>query len=209
MIHGIWMKGLEMSLLGRRLSAKGFDIHYFRYKSLTKSPQANARKLAEFIQRLDAETVHLVAHSLGGLVLLHLFDLFPGQPPGRVVLLGSPVQGSGVARKMAESDWLKPLLGRSLERGLLGDLPPWKADRELGVIAGTSNMGIGRIFGGLQGESDGTVAVGETHLPGAKAFCSLNVGHMGLLFSGEVARAAAGFIRQGNFQDGDGKLPAN
>lgn len=198
-----------MSLLGRRLSGEGFSIHYFRYKSLTGSPEANARKLAEFIRRLDVESVHLVAHSLGGLVLLHLFDLFPGQPPGRVVLLGSPVQGSGVAQNMSDRDWLKPLLGRSLDRGLLGNLPPWKAGRELGVIAGTSGIGIGRILGGLQGENDGTVAVGETHLPGAKAFCSLNVGHMGLLFSDEVARAVARFIRQGNFQDGNGKLPAN
>ncbi len=157
-----------MLLLGRRLSAEGLAIHYLRHKSLTEPPPANARKLAEFIQRLDAETVHLATYSLGGLVLLHLFDLFSGQPPGRVVVLDSPVQGSGVTKNMPNHDWLKPLLGRSLDRG-------------------------------LQGESNGTVAVEETYLPGATAFCSLNVGHMSLLFSGEVARSMAGFIRQGNF----------
>ncbi len=162
-----------MLLLGRRLSAEGLAIHYLRHKSLTEPPPANARKLAEFIQRLDAETVHLATYSLGGLVLLRLFDLFSGQPPGRVVLLDSPVQGSGVTKNMPNHDWLKPLLGRSLDRGLQGDLPPWKVDRELSVIAGTRNVGIGRITGGLQGESNGTVAVEETYLPGATAFCSL------------------------------------
>ena len=99
---------------------------------------------------LRAERLHLVAHSLGGIVLHHLFRQFPDLPPGRVVLLGSPVRGSGVARRMAVSPFLRPLLGSNREEGLLGDVPPWPPNRELGVIAGNRGLGVGRLIGGLE-----------------------------------------------------------
>ncbi len=198
-MHGIWMSGLEMGLLGRRLAACGFQPRRFRYHSLRCAPAENAEELATFARRLDLPRLHFVGHSLGGIVLLHLFARHTDLPPGRVVLLGCPAQGSGVARRLAHLPVLRPSLGRSVEDGLLGEAPAWRGGRELGVIAGTGGLGVGRLIGGLTSPSDGTVAVAETRLPGAKDMLTLDTTHTGMLFSRSVAVATARFLSGGCF----------
>lgn len=199
LLHGIWMSGLEMSLLRRRLVREGFQVDVFCYSSLRRSPRDNAERLQQRIREAEYSCLHLVAHSLGGLVVLNLFHLFPGQPPGRVVLLGSPVRGSGVARVLASRSWLRPLLGRSGRDGLLHGAPPWDGARPLGVIAGTRNIGIGRLVGGLEGDNDGVVAVSETRLDNAAENRLLPCNHMGLLLDARVARNTVAFLRHGHF----------
>jgi pimeloyl-ACP methyl ester carboxylesterase len=199
LLHGLWMTGLEMGWLGRRLSGLGFTVERFSYHSLSRTPAENARRLGRFLGRRNYACLHFVAHSLGGLVLLNLFDRFPEQPPGRIVLLGSPVQGSEVARRLARHAWTQWLIGRAGERGLVEGAPPWKGSRELGVIAGTSGLGVGRLLGGLDGASDGTVMVKETTLPAAADTRLHDAGHMGLLFSAAIAADVAGFLRNGRF----------
>ncbi len=204
LVHGIWMTGLEMRWLGGRLADCGFEPHYFHYPSLRVSPRYNARALADYVRRLQTPRVHLVAHSLGGILVLHLCDQFDDLPPGRVVLLGSPVRGSGVARVVEQSRVLHPLLGESMENGLDGRVPPWRGRRELGTIAGTRGVGVGRVIGGLEGPNDGTVAVAETRLEGVDDAIELPVSHMEMLFSGEVAEAVCRFLRDGRFRAAEG-----
>lgn len=199
LLHGIWMSGLEMSLLRRRLTREGFKVEVFRYPSLRLTPGGNAARLQRHIQGTGYGCLHLVAHSLGGLVLLNLFYYFPAQPPGRVVLLGAPVRGSGVARVLASRAWLRPLLGRSGRDGLLEGAPAWDGARPLGVIAGTGGIGIGRLIGGLEGESDGVVSVSETRIGNAADSRLLPCNHMGLLLDARVARDTAVFLREGRF----------
>lgn len=201
LVHGIWMTGLEMRWLGGRLADCGFQPNYFHYPSLRVAPRNNARALAAYIADLKAPRVHLVAHSLGGLLVLYMFHQMPDQPVGRVVLLGSPVQGSGVARVMAENRLLHPLLGASYGDGLDGEVPAWRGNRELGVVAGTRGVGVGRLVGGLRGDNDGTVAVTETRLQGAADSIEMPVGHMEMLFSSEVAAAVCRFLQSGHFRE--------
>ncbi len=199
LVHGIWVNGLELLWLGRRLAACGFEPRYFHYHSVLGTPQSNAERLAAYLRRLGLTRVHLVAHSLGGIVVMHLFDRHPEVPPGRVVLLGSPVRGSGVARVVAANRLLRPLLGRSLVQGLLGGIPPWRGERKLGVIAGTREIGLGRLFGGLVGVNDGLVSLEETHVDGASDFTTVPTNHFGLVLSAEVAEKSCDFLRSGRF----------
>ncbi|MCG8428459.1 MAG: alpha/beta hydrolase [Chromatiales bacterium] len=208
LVHGIWMTGYEMSWLGQQLKNSGYEVHYFRYSSLFVEPRESAQRLQTFIKDLDVEQVDLIGHSLGGIILLHLFSLSPVLPPGRIVLLGSPVLGSGVARRLSINPVMRLLLGNTTERGLLGDAPSWQGDRDLGVIAGERGIGVGSVIGGLSGSHDGTVAVAETRLPGATDFCTLRVGHFDMLFSRAVARQTMQFLRQGRFDGGSGAIPA-
>ena len=200
LVHGIWMTGLEMRWLGGRLRKCGFEPYYFHYTSLSTSPREGAAQLNRFIRDQDLSRMHIVAHSLGGIVTLHLFRDFPEQPPGRILLLGSPVQGSGVARVAMASPWMRPFLGRNADAGLTRPAPAWRGGREIGTIAGTSGLGVGRLLGGLEAESDGTVSVAETRLDGATDSCLLEVGHMGMLLSPRVAERACHFLHHGQFQ---------
>lgn len=195
LIHGIWMTGLEMLPLQRRLRQEGFEAHIFRYHSLIWPPARNARCLNDYLQTLDADIVHLVAHSLGGLVLLHLFNGYPEQRPGRVLMLCSPLQGSHTARRLSRYFFTRPFLGRSIERGLLGDAPRWKGQRKLIMIAGDRGLGIGRIVGGLPRPNDGTVSVDETESDAVNLHLRVPYSHFGMLIAHNVQDTVVACLR--------------
>ena len=120
--------------------------------------------------------------------------------PGRVVLMGSPVRGSRSAQRLARLPFGRAVLGKTAADGmLLHRAPRWAGGRELGVIAGVSGFGLGRLLGPFREPNDGTVLVGETDLPGANDRMTLCTSHSGMLFSAAVARQVAAFLRDGRF----------
>jgi pimeloyl-ACP methyl ester carboxylesterase len=199
LVHGIWMNGLELLLLARRLRCCGYRTLRFRYRSLQRSVRHNGACLARRVRRLPAGNIHLVGHSLGGLVVLQAMQDYPDLVTGRVVLLGSPVGGSAVARRINGRRLLRWLIGRSGEQGLLGGGPRWGGWQSLGVIAGTRSLGIGRLIGGLGAVNDGVVNLGETTIDGAQDSLVVATTHMGLLISRQVASQVCAFLKHGRF----------
>ena len=199
LLHGLWMRGFALGLLHRRLMEEGFRVHRFDYMSVAATQQHILARLRAGMADCAPETVHLVGHSLGGLLALRAC-LEPGElPPGRVVCLGSPLKGSAAARAFA--GWGRGgevLLGHNrnlLEQGL----EAWDGPRQVGMIAGRIPIGLGAMLGDIAGEHDGTVAVEETSLPGLADHCVVETSHTGLLFSAEVARLVTRFLREGRF----------
>src|SRR6202046_663337 len=95
-VHGLWLTGNEAGILLRRLSRElNAKTRAFSYPSVTSNISDSAQALGKFLGQQRAETLHLVGHSLGGLVILKLFEhAHRAQlPPGRIVLLGSPLNG--------------------------------------------------------------------------------------------------------------------
>jgi pimeloyl-ACP methyl ester carboxylesterase len=203
LVHGIWMTSLELLLLARRLRRCGYRTTRFRYRSLRRPVRQNAAYLARRVRQLPAGQIHLVGHSLGGLVVLQALQDNPDLVAGRIVLLGSPVGGSAVARRIASRRVLRWLIGRSGEQGLLGGGPRWRGWQSLGVIAGSRSLGIGRLMGGLSGANDGVVNLEETFLEGVQDGIVEDATHMGLLVSRRVAEQVCAFLKHGRF-DADG-----
>jgi pimeloyl-ACP methyl ester carboxylesterase len=201
-VHGLWLTGGESVALRRRLEdALDADTHSFRYESRTAPMAEVTGRLERFVREHTATTVHFVGHSLGGLVLLRLFERFPDLPPGRVLFLGTPSVGSQAVTALARFGWSSTLLGACVTDELMRpQARRWTADRELGVIAGSRPLGIGQFFAGFKEPSDGTVAVSETRLPGATDHLVLPVSHMGMLLSARVAQECAIFLRTGHFE---------
>jgi pimeloyl-ACP methyl ester carboxylesterase len=198
LVHGLWMRGFALSALARRIAHAGYEVERFDYLSLAHGPEAAARKLRQRMRTLGG-TVHVIGHSLGGLVALEAVRDSRGLPPGRVVCLGSPLCGSESARRLANWSGLSVLLGRSTDL-LCRGLAPWNGAREAGVIAGRVPLGLGVILNGLAEPHDGTVAVWETELPGVAAHTVVPATHTGLAFSDEVAQLAIRFLRTGAFE---------
>ena len=197
LLHGVWMRGLTLVPLARRLQAQGFVPHRFDYASLLSGPAPSVDRLAALMRSLAPGPVHLVGHSLGGLVALETVASHHGLPPGRVVCLGSPLAGSGAARGLARHH-LSALLGRSgtLLRSGLAQLPH---GREVGALAGSRAAGLGRLFNDMDAPGDGTVSIWETQMPGLADHRVLPVSHTGLILSRAAAGMAAAFLRQGRF----------
>lgn len=203
LVHGIWMSSLELLLLARRLRRCGYRTLRFRYRSLRRPLRHNAAHLARRVRQLPAGQIHLVGHSLGGLVVLQALQDHPDLITGRIVLLGSPVKGSAVALHIYGRRLLRWIIGRSGEQGLLGGGPRWGSWQSLGVIAGTRSLGIGRLLGGLSSVNDGVVNLEETILEGAQDGIVVESTHMGLLTSRRVASQVCAFLNHGHF-DADG-----
>ncbi|HVC29411.1 MAG TPA: alpha/beta hydrolase [Gammaproteobacteria bacterium] len=198
-VHGLYMTGLELGLLRLRVNQDGFQTHVFHYHTVLEPVHENARRLAEFITQLEATTLHLVGHSLGGLVILRMFEMHPVIPSGRVVLMGSPVRGSIAARNIVDKNW-GWLLGQSGADGLAEEhAPVWDSKRELGVLVGTAGPGFRLTHPELPEPHDGLVAVQETQIFGATDTVKLNVHHTGMLFSQEVADQVISFLNNGHF----------
>jgi len=206
LVHGIWMTSLELRLLARRLRGCGYRTLLFRYPSLRRPLAHHASRLVEQVRQQDAATIHLVGHSLGGLVILRALQDHPELVRGRIVLLGSPVNGSVIAQHLHANRLSRWLLGRSGAGALLGGGPRWRGQQLLGTIAGTRPVGIGQLLGGFSGVSDGTVALSETRLAGAHAATTFPSTPFGLLFSRPVARAVCSFLRTGRFPAPDESL---
>ncbi len=201
LLHGLLMRRPALLPLARRLRALGYDTRLFTYSSLWNRPETSVAALRARLRELGRDgSVHVVAHSLGGLIAAAALDDADGAdplPPGRLVCLGSPIAGSAAARGLREKR-LGLVSGRSggLLREGLARLPP---GREVGMIAGTRALGLGRMFGRFEGENDGTVAVAETRLPGLAAHATIPCSHTGLVFSEAAAGLVDRFLRHGHF----------
>jgi len=196
------MNGLESILLRKRLAEAGFEPSVFRYPSTQADIGEAALSLAAHLRGFGDGPVHLVGHSLGGLVILETIESERGLPPGRVVLLGSPVQGSRAARAIAAWALGPHLLGRLAAAELTRSTPRvWRSPRELGIIAGSRSAGMGRMFAELPAPNDGTVSVDETRITGAKDHVVFDVSHTGMLLSSSVAASAAAFLSAGRFPE--------
>lgn len=201
LIHGILMNPLEMRYLGKQLEQSGFNVHYVFYQSVLKTSAQNAQAIHKKIQKLNLPDLHIVAHSLGGIITMHLFDQFKDIPKGRVVMLGSPVNGSWIAQKVQGWPVVSPLLARSMPSALSGEnIPAWDKNRQWGMIAGTKNSGLGVFAGGLPDEGDGTVMIEETKHPKQLEHVTVHTSHTGLLFSKKAANLTAKFLKNGSFQ---------
>lgn len=204
LLHGLWMGAWAMVALARRLEAAGFDCRCYSYPTLRLSLDENVARLGRHLAAQSARPLHLVGHSLGGVVVLKLLLERADVPPGRVVLLGSPLTGCHTGARLTQRPGGATLLGRSIGQWLTAPTPRWDGRRELGVIAGSAGFGMGRLVApALPRPNDGAVAVAETELPGA-AHTVLPVTHSGMLVSRRVAEATARFLRRGRFDEWPG-----
>ncbi|NNL94242.1 MAG: alpha/beta fold hydrolase [Xanthomonadales bacterium] len=196
LVHGLWYGRGSTFLLKKRLRKLGFSVGTFSYSSIFREPADVARQLQRRLP--EGRDVHLVGHSLGGLIILQMLARRDEPFGARVVMLGTPLKGSVVARRMARLPGLRQLLGRSAAVLQNGAHPPG-GHTEIGMIAGTAGHGLGRVTGAIDGHSDGTVMLSETRHPGLAAHLQVSAGHTGLLFSAEVAVQIAHFLSDGRF----------
>jgi len=201
LVHGLWMTGYEMSLLKRRLRSRGYTVDQFRYRMVTRDLQHNSDRLRDFIARQRTAKVHLIGHSLGGVLALQTLRKYPELQVDRVVCLGSPLVDSEAGRRVVKFRSGRAILGKTLPQALF-DFPlvEWTGAQEVGVIAGTRSFGLGRIVGGVPFPNDGMVAVAETLLPGITDHVKVCSGHAALVLDPQVAVQAAWFIRHGKFR---------
>lgn len=183
LLHGLGRGPASMAMLECSLRREGYRVLNIDYPS-RRAPIA---KLAERAlgpvfgdgTRPSAERVHVVTHSLGGiLVRQYLRDHGVPATLGRVVMLAPPNGGSeivdtldgwGAYHRINGPAGLDLGTGPGAAPAALGALPP---GAEAGVIAG--DFSWNPLFSALiPGADDGKVAVARTHVPGERDHLTL------------------------------------
>lgn len=202
LVHGLWTPAAVFLPHARWLRQRGYRTLRFSYSSVRSTLSQNAQSLRRCIEQARGDEIHLVGHSLGGLVILDMLRQDADPRLHRVVLLGTPCTDSHCARRLAGLNGVSALLGRSigewLSRGPDATAAP-KSPVVVGVLAGTRSIGLGRVVPGLPQPNDGVVALAETRLPGAADHMALPVAHSEMLTSRRCAVQIAAFLAAGRF----------
>ena len=103
-VHGIVDNHSIFALLERALRRRGFsDLSWFDYGLLTSDVRRAAGDFAEAVERLTTdsgyERIHVIGHSLGGLIARYYVQRMSGHERVRTLItLGTPHQGTELAR---------------------------------------------------------------------------------------------------------------
>ena len=199
LVHGLWNRGWMMARMAKRLRTRGHHVRVFSYPSRADNLDGHADQLHNFVRAEVTADCHLVGHSMGGLVILNMLSRYDDLPPGRVVLMGTPVKGSNVVKWMERLPGQGFIFGKARENLLKGfQLSP--DGYETGMIRGTREFGFGQIAGRQDEPNDGSVRVSETELEGLKDTVDLEVSHSEMLISAEVVEQVNQFLLCGKFE---------
>jgi len=205
LVAGLYSPAWVMRPMAKRLRRRGYTVSVFSRFHPTQTARVSAEQLREYLNTLPDTEVHLVAHSFGGIVLLHLFEQQEEFPSLRsVLLLASPVLGSDLATHLSQGRlrlFWRFTLGKSLEHGLLGDAPAWNIPTPVGYITARSESILARLIRRDAEPGDGLVQFTETHAEGGPvgSVATLDTTHAGLLFSESCCSLIDEFVRNGRF----------
>ena len=193
LVHGFLAHRGMLALLGHRLSRRGYLARPWGYWNMFCSILVHADRFAAELARLDDDpsiaTIHLVTHSMGGIVARAALDRYRPRKLGRFVMLAVPNRGSFVARAAAGAlgRVVKPVAELSTAPDSLVNLLGMPEGVEVGVIAAAH---------------DALVTAESTHPGVVHEHVTLPCLHSSLLFRRDAADLVAAFLATGSFSSG-------
>ncbi|NBX29604.1 alpha/beta fold hydrolase [bacterium] len=192
LIHGYLANKYMLVPLARRLRRRGFGTTPWGYWNIRCSLLVHADRFCRQLESLDADpaigTIHLVTHSMGGIVARAALDRYRPRKLGRVVMLAPPNRGSFVATRAVGTfgRFLRPVTELSTASDSLVNLLPTPEGLDIGVIAA---------------KHDALVSEESTHPVVPHAHITLPTWHTGLLFNRDCADLTAAFLASGTFDE--------
>ncbi|MCE0495647.1 PGAP1-like alpha/beta domain-containing protein [Vibrio salinus] len=197
-VHGLYMNALMMKWLENRLRRMGYNTRNFNYTTRNYSP-LTLHKLHQFRKDIKDEELLFLGHSMGGLVIHQYLTYYNiTNKEIKIVTLGTPFNGSTLARLMSDKMYSSWLFGKESTEDILTSGIIRRSNINTGCIIGTRNYGLGRIFNKLQ-DGDGTVTYKDAHANWATDETFVRSSHMGLLMSPKVIKLTDRFFKFSHF----------
>jgi len=197
LLQGMGRGRASLWVLDTRLRQAGYHVVSFPYSAHSKSIEGLAEDLVEFIrEHVKGAPYHLIAHSLGNLIVRTAFGT--GLPPGldRVVMLAPPNKAADLARALRDNkvyQWFTGASGQLLgSEAFYAQLPVPTV--EFGIIAGDRGQSV--IF---KEANDGVISVENTKLTGMKDWIAVHQSHNFIMNSRIVAALCVSFLENGVF----------
>jgi pimeloyl-ACP methyl ester carboxylesterase len=188
------------------LEAAGYATLNLDYASRRKALEGLAEDIHPSIQRFAKSIdgpVHFVCHSMGGLLARVYIARYRPERLGRVVMLGTPNNGSEIADRLRHFRPYRAFFGPAGQQlGTLRDdalnalFPP--VDYPVGVIAGNRSIyPIASTF--LPKPHDGRVSVENTKLDGMADHIVVRTSHPWLVRNSIAIEQTIAFLKDGKF----------
>ncbi|MEN7973559.1 MAG: alpha/beta fold hydrolase [Verrucomicrobiota bacterium] len=204
LLHGLARSSKAMNKMEKELRAEGYRVINHDYPS-TKAP---VEKLTKQVfktlepQIKEAEAVHFVTHSMGGIILRQHLEEHEIPNLGRVVMLAPPSRGSEVTDKLGSIflyKWINGPAGNQLGTGTNSHPLRLKAPEfELGIIAGdrTINPFLSML---IPGPDDGKVSLARVKTETYTDYLQLHVTHPCMVWNKVVISQTKHFLKYGQF----------
>ncbi len=193
LVHGLGGSRLDMWPISRRLKRAGFHVNNWGYWSVGNRIETHADRLAQQLLSIDRQLneakLHLVTHSMGGIIARTVFENFRFKHLGRVVMLAPPNQGSHAARKLNPwIGWLTPSLNQ------LSD------DPKSYVNSLSNSLKLNNIeFGIVEAKKDRVIKPGGVFLDGHRDFSTVDGQHGVLTWYAHTIELVEKFLMTGSF----------
>lgn len=212
LLHGLGRSTWSMRQIETTLHKAGYLVINQNYLSRDKEINELRVIVGEAVDRCQKskpDAIHIVAHSLGGILVRAYYQDHPPGNVKRVVMLGPPNHGSEIVDKFRDSWWFKWLTGPTGQqlgtdpKSLPNTLKP--IPLEVGIIAGytSSDPWFASLFNGA---NDGKVSVESTKLAEMKDFIQVENGHTFMANSRHVIQQIQAFLSTGYFAKPDSGL---
>ena len=194
-LHGLGMSSLSLKYIGTQIHKSGMDVIYIDYPSKKRSIDELVEGILEDISKLSLEQydcVHLLGHSLGGVIARMLVheDYFNNHT--KIIALGAPNRGSSLALWLQKYKFFRWYFGPAFlelayHSNFIKKLPLLPKNYYLITGRKSSISPFGWWF---NEPSDGTVAISESLLDtlDKKNYFEFNVSHTSMLFSKKIVQ---------------------
>ena len=207
LLHGIARRAASLRSLERRLTAESYATLNLDYPARRLGLADIAETIAPAVLGFadGVSRLHLVTHSMGGLVARVLLAWHRPESLGRVVMLGPPNGGSEVADALHRLAPYRRVFGPAgaelvTSRGTVQERLFGMVDYPLGVIAGRRSLyPLASLL--LPGPNDGRVTVARTRVEGMTDHIVLPVAHPTMMWNRRVQAETVHFLREGRFGD--------
>ena len=205
LLHGLARTSGSMKELEQALSREGYEVWNIDYSSRKYGISEIAGIVRKEIisKTRNAEKVHFITHSMGGIIVRYIQKYDPLPNVGRVVMLSPPNHGNEVVDFLGNTwpfKFINGPAGKELgteERGLPQGLG--RVDFEAGIITGDESINwINSLI--IPGNDDGKVSVDSAKVEGMKDFLVVHASHTFIMNDKTVISECLSFIRNGYFE---------
>jgi hypothetical protein len=207
LLHGLGRTALSMATLSHELEARGYQVTNLSYPSTDFTvevlTQAFLAPAVQGCRDAGCPTLHMVSHSLGGILVRQYLQNHTLPAGSRVVMLSPPNQGSELTDHLKSFrlyQWVTGPAGQQLGTGSEDSLPRKLApvNATIGVITG--NESWNPLYSYLiPGPDDGKVAVDNARLAEMADFLVVPASHTFIMGDDEVIAQTLYFLQHGRF----------